>query len=81
LSGQTTCLMPNIPKMLLDPALRPLVSNIIVSRSINGNGFVYNNNLFYLLCILYSQLALFLLSQVVTTLPYYLPCACHHTLP
>jgi hypothetical protein len=57
LSGRTTRLVPDAPETPLDPALGPLVSNVVVSGSINGNGSVRDNNLFYLLCLLYYQLS------------------------
>jgi hypothetical protein len=55
LSGRTTRLVPDAPEMPLNPALGPLVSDVVVSGSIYGNGFVRDNNLFYLLCLLYLQ--------------------------
>jgi hypothetical protein len=74
LLGRTTCLVPDAPETPQDPALGPLVSDVVVSGSINGNGSVRD-----VYCT--SDSLLFLFSQAVTTPLYYLPGARRRTSP
>jgi hypothetical protein len=62
-------IVPDAPEALLDPALGPLVLDVVVSSSLGWDGFVRNNTLFNLLCLLFFQFSFILTSKRKTTLP------------